>query len=87
MKGSEIKIGTATETESMIEKGIETGTETGTETGIEIGTEIGIGTVIETKLHVAQRGEGDAPCLHHPHPTRGAAGAQRNGKNLVYSCQ
>lgn len=66
---------TETEIETGTGRGI--GTETETETEIEIAT----GTAIEslTKLHAAQREEGDAP-LHLHHPTRGAAGEPRNGK-------
>lgn len=67
-----------TETEIMTETGIETGTGTETEIGTGIGTAIAIESL--TKLPAALRDGGDAP-LHHPHPTRGAADAPRNGKN------
>lgn len=70
-------------TETGIEIGIETGKGKGTETEIATENGIVIETVIEslTKLHnAAPRDGGDAP-LHHPHPTRGAADALKNGKN------
>lgn len=73
----------------MTEKGTETGIETETETEIEketeneiatgTGSEKETGTESLTKLHAAQREGGDAP-LRHPHPTRGARDALRNGK-------
>lgn len=49
-------------------------------------TEIGTGIVIViellTKLHAAVKGGGDVP-VHHHHPTKGAAGALRNGENIL----
>lgn len=50
--------------------------------------EIGTGIVIEllTKLHAAMKGGGDVP-VHHHHPTKGAAGAPRNGENFFVSVE
>lgn len=79
MNGSERRRGNGTGIEIMTETGIEIGTET----GIEIGT--GTGTAIEAlrKLRAALSDGGDARHLHL-HPTRGAADALRNGRNLCY---
>ena len=90
MRGSEKRRGNATgrETEILKETGIERGTGTETEIGTEIGTERGRGIGTEREIGIealtkllsaAQRDGGDAP-LHHRPPTKGAAGALRNGK-------
>lgn len=69
-----------TETEIMRETGIEKEIETGIETGTEIEKETGIVIEPPIKLRVVLRDGGDVPHLRHPHPTRGAAVALRNGK-------
>lgn len=69
VNGSERRRGNGTETEIM------------TETGIEIGTETGTAIEALRKLRAALSDGGDARHLHL-HPTRGAADALRNGRNL-----
>lgn len=65
----------------MTENETETGNET--EITIETGTGRGSGTVIESRknLLAALSDGGDALCLHHPYPTRGAADAQMKGRH------
>lgn len=73
-----IETGIETEIEIEIEKETENEIATGTGSGSEKET----GTESLTKLHAVQRDGGDAP-LRHPHPTRGARDALRNGKQSL----